>query len=99
VYRLDGEDDIEMFQWLDPVDMTPDQFSRKIAEEFYSKLRYENTTGNVSTFQVKQVLCDLYRLVQKRLNGARISYNTVMNELDKALHTDDYGIVVDICNR
>jgi hypothetical protein len=99
IHRLDGEDDLEMFAWLDPADMTDEQFRRKIQEEFYSKLRYENSTGNVNTFQVKQVLCDLYRLVQKRVGGAKITYNSVMNELDKALHNDDYRIVREVCNR
>jgi hypothetical protein len=33
------------------------------------------------------------------VDGAKITYNTVMNELDKALHNDDYSILVDICDR
>jgi hypothetical protein len=99
ITRLDGEDCVEKFKWMDPADMDEDVYHDMLKEAFYSRIRGANATGNVSTYLVKQTLCDIYNIVLKRRQGQKITYEDVTDDLDAALHDHDYKIVRTICDR
>jgi hypothetical protein len=98
IYRLDGENLDEKVQWYDPEHLTVNEYRQHLRDSFYAQLRAANSTGNCSTALVKKVLASVFRIHNARTQGSS-TYVNLANDLQDALHVDDYLIVLDIFDR
>jgi hypothetical protein len=98
IYRLDGENLDEKVQWFDPEHLTPDEYRQHLRDSFYNHVRAANSTGNCSTALVKKVLVILFQIHSARTQWSS-TYVNLANDLQDAIHVDDYLILLDIFDR
>jgi hypothetical protein len=98
IIRLDGDDLEEKVKWYDPQHLSQVDYRTHIRNVFYGELRLSNYTGNCSTALVKKVLVQLFQIHSMRIPGTP-TYLTLANDLQDALHVDDYITVLDIFER
>jgi hypothetical protein len=95
IIRLDGDDLEEKVKWYDPQHLSQDDYRRHIRDFFYAELRLSNYTGSCSTSLVKKVLLKLFQIHSMRTHGTP-TFTTLANNLQDALHVDDYLTVLDV---
>lgn len=100
IIRLDGSDRDEMLKYVDPVDLTEEDYRHLLKKTFYDSLRLANSMGDVSTRLVRQVLAQLMSIHQHRAGETTMTTTlTLARDLQKAIPPVDYIAILDILDR
>ena len=100
IIRLDGSDRDEMLKYVDPIDLTEEDYRHLLKKTFYDSLRLANSVGDVSTRLVRQVLAQLMHIHRHRAGETAMTTTlTLARDLQKAIPPVDYIAILDILDR